>query len=174
MKLNPVHGPIPVDQSHRNSVAGSCRYNQFFRQTQFSNDQGMISCRSKRVWDRIKKLASIVVDHRSPSMNGFRSSNNFSSQSSSNRLVPQTHPQNGNRGSKFADQIARNSSFRGSTRAGRDHDSGRGHRANFVERDRVVAYHDRLTAQFDEVSSKVMNEAVVIVDQQQHVRPSTF
>ena len=53
---------------------------------------------------------------------------------------------------------------------GRDDDVARRERRDLVERDRVVAAHDRLLAQLAHVAGEVVDERVVVVDEQDHAR----
>ena len=69
------------------------------------------------------------------------------------------------------DRLVREAGVGGPARTGRDqHRVGR-ERVHLVERDRVVAVHDRLRAQLPEVLHEVVDERVVVVDHE-HARPT--
>ena len=53
-------------------------------------------------------------------------------------------------------------------RAGREEDARRAHRHRLVDRDRIVADHAGLGAQFTQVVHQVVGEGIIVIDQQQH------
>src|SRR5262245_19171192 len=87
------------------------------------------------------------------------------------RLVTEAYAENWRTRGSFCDKIETNAGFIGCARAGRKHDRVRRERHDVGDRNLVVAVHDNIGAQPSQIVEKVEGEAVIVVDQDDHVPP---
>src|SRR5262249_31763726 len=111
---------------------------------------------------------SVVLYQRSTPVNRLWRADHVASQSRRQRLVSQAHSQNRDLWSQFANQIDADSGLMGSARTGGDNNRLGRHLANFSNVGGVVAHDLCRTPQLGQIPGQVVDEAVVVVDQENH------
>ena len=93
-------------------------------------------------------------------------------QTPGDRLVAEAHAQDRHLAVQVAHNLERAAGLARRTRPGRKHDRLRLHAANVGDVDRIVAHDASSPAQPLEIAGQVEDEAVVVVDEQDHVQLS--
>src|SRR6185369_14845745 len=132
--------------------------------------QRMIARCLQRSVDAAKHASALVADVRHLAMQR-RCAHHFAAESLSDRLMAQAHPEDrcGRRG--LRDEIEANASLIRRAGARRQHDGLGLERHHIGDGNLVVAMHGDIGPQPAEIVEKVEGEAVVIVDQNDHVSP---
>ena len=95
----------------------------------------------------------------------------FAAERLPDRLVPEADPQDRNARCRPVDKVETYSGFSRRAGAGRKHNRIRPHRENIGDRNLVVAVDGNIGSQPAQIMEQVESEAVVVVDQDDHVSP---
>src|SRR5215475_975668 len=130
----------------------------------------MIARRLQRSINASKHPGPGMPDFRKLSVEGS-CPHDFSAEGLSDRLVAETYSEDWNAGGRFADEIEANAGFVGRARAWREDDRTGLQRHDVGDRNLVVAVDDDIGPQPSQVVEEVEGEAVIVVDQDNHVPP---
>src|SRR5512143_2000269 len=100
----------------------------------------------------------------------WRCAHHFAAERLTNRLVTEANAEDRNGWRSFGDEIEANAGFVRRARARRQYDSSRLRCHNIGNRNLVVAMYDHIRSKPCQIMEKVEGEAVVVVDQDDHVR----
>ena len=99
-------------------------------------------------------------------MDWFEGADDLATQGRGNCLMAQANPQQWDSRTHLPDNFTRNSCPLRCAGARRNDDGLRGKRPNVLHRDRIVSNNTRIASQLGEISSQVVDEAVVVIDKQ--------
>ena len=105
-------------------------------------------------------------------MAGFRGLDNSSTQRGGDRLMAEADAENRDATRELSDNALRTSSFLRRAGSRRQDDRARTESPDFRRRRRIVAQHERLLAKPLEITGQIMDEAVVVVDEQNQLMAS--
>src|SRR6266487_6705458 len=158
--------------AHDLAVLGLCGNLEALGQGRAANRQRMVTRCHERARQSTKHAEAGMADRRGFSVDDFTRVHNLAAESLADRLMAEAHAQYRDPAGKLAYHSERDPRFIGSTGPGRNDDAFRSHRGDVRRRDLVVAKHPDVRAQFAQILHQIPGEGIVIVDHQDHVRPS--
>lgn len=172
MELDTARRIETMGQCHDLPLLRSGRDLDLLRESAFENDQGMISCRLERAWNSRKEIGAIMQDRRSLAVHEARGSHDRSPEDLPDRLMAQTHSQDGDFRSQLPDDIRADPRIRRRSWTGRKDDSLEVRDIDFGETDPIVPKDLHLDSEFPEILDEVVCEGIVVVDHQKSHDPS--
>ena len=163
-----MKGPIAVPQSHDFTVPRACIDHDRITERCFIDGQAVIARHVEGCRQACKHAAAVMRDRACLAVHDRLGLDDPAAEGFPDRLVAETHPENGERVRCAANDLGTNSGIRWPSRSGRDHDPVRAGADRFGCAHRVIADHTGLCPQLLEVVHEVEGEAVVIVDDQKH------
>src|SRR5262245_39686588 len=170
MKLNSVDRQVAMHDPHHKAI-GTFRVDcQITRHTGALHHQRMVARCLQRSINAAKYSGPGMPDFRKLPVEGS-CPHDFSAKGLPDGLVAEAYPEDWNAGGRFADEIEANAGFVGRAGAGRENDRIGLQRHDVADRNLVVAMDDHVRPQPSQIVEEVEGEAVIVVDQDNHVPP---
>ncbi len=172
MKLNAVDIIFFMPQTHQQTILGPGARFELVGQARRIDHKRMIARCFKILFEAFKDALIVMRNRADLAMHGPRCRNDESAKSLSDRLMPQTNAEHRNISGCLPNELKADASFVGIAGAGRKYDRSSTERARLVNVERVVAPDIARRAELAEKMDEVPSEAVVIVDEQDHLTAS--
>jgi hypothetical protein len=170
MKLNAVHRQSAMHDPHHQAI-GAFRVDcQITRHSGALYHERMVARCLQRSINATKYPGPGVPDFRKLPVEGS-CPHDLSAEGLPDCLVAEAHAEDWNAGGRFADEIEANAGFVGRARAWREDDRIGLQRHDVGDRNLVVAMDDHIRPQPSQIVEEVEGEAVIVVDQDNHVPP---
>src|SRR5581483_209748 len=170
MELHAMDGQPLVHQSHHEAVIGLRIYFKFGRHARSFDDKRMIPGCLQRSVDTAEESGALVFDLGHLSMNRC-GTYHFAAESLPDRLMTEADPEYGNGRGSRGDQLEADTRFIRGAGTGRQYDRVRLRRHDVRNRHSVVSMHDNVSSELSQIVEEVEGEAVVVVDDDDHVPP---
>src|SRR5580704_10369392 len=169
MELHAVDGQRLVAQAH-DDVAGLGRDFEVLRKAGAVDDQRMIARCLEGRGHVLEHALALVLDAGKLAVHGGGRAHHLAAEHLADRLMAEADAEQRHlRLGRGPDEIHADAGFVGRARTRRQHDAGGPERHRLVDRDLVVAMHDTSRTQVAQEVDEVVGEAVVIIDQEQHL-----
>ena len=170
MELHAVHRERPVPHAHDRAVVGPRRRFERVRQ-RLGDDQRVIASGGERLRDAAEHAAAVVLHRRHLAVHQLRRADDLAAERDADALVAEADAEHRRRGPKRRMTSTEIPASSGRPGPGEMTIALGLQRVDLVERDLVVALHQRRRAQLAEVLREVEGERVVVVDEENHDRP---
>src|SRR5262249_49999920 len=170
MKLNAMHGQALVHQPHYQTIGGFRIDRKRAWHAGALDNQRMVARCLQRPIDAAKHARAGVADFRYLAMKGC-SAHHLPAKDLTDRLMAEAHTEDRRRRRGLCDEIKTNAGLIRRTGARREHDGVRRECHNAGDGNLVITVHNNVGPQPAKIMEKVEGEAVVIVDQDDHVSP---
>src|SRR5664280_2596021 len=168
MKLHAVHRQARMRETHHQAIVGFGVNGQFARHASALDHQRMIARRLERPVDAAQHAGAGVLDLEHLAVRRRRA-HYLAAERLADRLMPEADTEDRNVRCGLGNQIEADAGFVRGAGAGREHDGFRFGGDHIGGRNLVVAMHDNVRPQPAQVMEQVEGEAVVVVDQNDHV-----
>src|SRR5450631_651820 len=168
MELHAVHRQGGMRETHHQAIAGFGVDGELARHTGAFDHERMIARGVERPVDAAEDAGAGVLDLEHFAVRRRRA-HDFAAERLPDRLMPEADAEDRDRGRGLGDQIEANAGFVRRAGAGREHDGFRFGGDHVGGRNLVVAMDDDVRPQPAQVMEQVEGEAVVVVDQNDHV-----
>src|SRR5262245_61038679 len=170
MELNAVHRQSAMHNSHHQAIGAFRVDRQITRHAGALHHQRMVARCLQRSINAAKYPGPGVPDFRKLAVQGS-CPHDFSAKRLSDCLVAEAYAEDWSAGRRFADEIEANAGFVGRARTWREDDRIGLQRHDVRDRNLVVAMDDHIRPQSSQIMEEVEGEAVIVVDQDNHVTP---
>src|ERR1035437_8829034 len=170
MKLHAVHRQARMRETHHQAIVGFGVNGQFARHASALDHQRMIARRLERPVDAAQHAGAGVLDLEHLAVRRRRA-HSLAAERVADRLMPEADTEDRNVRCGLGNQIEADAGFVRGAGPGRQHDRLRIVGDHVGGRNLVVAMHDDVRPQPAQVMEQVDGEAVVVVDQNDHVCP---
>ena len=157
MELDPPNRQRSVSQRHERFIVRPRQRNEIRREGRRVDDQRVVSCHGQRRRKPGKQVHPCMLDVAHLAMN--RSPlDDATGKCLTHTLVSEADAENRDSPTNDSRKIHTDTGFARSARARGEDDMARSEREGRLDVDRIVAHHDRLLAQFFEVSREIVDE----------------
>lgn len=170
MELDPDDRPGGMLESHEHAVGRASGDKQFRGKCLFDDDERMIATNRHGIRNAGKDALPRVMDLARPSVPRLRRADNVCSEGSSNDLMSQADSEQRDLSPEFAHDLEGATCVLRRARARGDDERCRLQLSNSLRMDGVAPDDLRLLPQAAQIASQVVNEAVVVVEEQDHGR----
>src|ERR1035441_3742428 len=168
MKLHAVHRQARMRETPHQAIVGFGVNGQFARHAGTFHHQRMIACGVERPVDATEHAGAGVLDLEYFAVRRRRA-HHLAAERLADRLVPEADTEDRNARCGLGDEIEADAGFVRGAGAGRQHDGFRLCGDHVGGRNLVVAVNNDVRPQPAQVMEQVESEAVVVVDQNDHV-----
>src|SRR5437867_10652891 len=167
MKLDPDHGKVSVAERHDGAVLKLGGDFQCFGEAARRDHQRVVAPGAKWARDAVEDAATIVVDDPHPSKN-WASTNDVAAKRSANDLMAQANSQNRDLTCQLSHDAQADAGPLRITRAWRKDDRLRPKGPKRRNVNGIVSADERLLSKLFQITGKVVDEAIVVVDEEDH------
>src|SRR5258707_3072957 len=172
MELHALHGELAVAHAHDLAVLGFCSDLEALGQSRAPNRQRMVTRRHEGARQPAEHADAGMADRRGFPVDDLTRMHDLAAESLADRLMTEAHPQYRDPAGKFAHRRERDPRFGGSAGPGGNDHAFRSHHGDVRRRDLVVATHFDVGAELAQILHQIPGEGIVVVDHQNHARPS--
>src|SRR4051794_12638517 len=159
---------LAVPQRHDLALLAPRHCLQAIREAVLAHDQRVIARDPERVRQAREQATLVVAHERGLPVHGSARTVDAATVGSADALVAEADAQYRHAGAEPLDDSVANAGLVRRAGAGGDDDVGGCQRLDRGEVERVVAHHEALVAELADVAGEVPDEAVVVVDQEDH------
>ena len=169
MKLHAMDRQALMHHAHDQAVVGLGIDDQFARHAVALDHQRVVARGLERPVDAAEDAGALVPDVRELAVHRHRRAHHLAAEDLADGLMAEADAEQRHLARRLADQVEADAGLIGRAGAGREHDRLRLGRDHRVGRNLVVAMNDDIRPQPAQIVEQVEGEAVVIVDQDDHV-----
>src|SRR3990170_465998 len=169
VELHPLDGVLPVPHPHDDAALAARAHLQALRHALRHDGQRVVADRFEGVGQPRKDAAAVVLDDRHLAVLDLARALDPPAERLADALVAEADAEDGHLPREVADELDADARLARRARPGRDDQSLRRHRLDLDKRYHIVAGDAHVRPQLAQVLVEVVREAVVVIDQKEHV-----